>query len=148
MQNFVAFSEYMNLLWIFLLICLKWHCWEKIIDLNQSLWTIFIKNDNFIQIDCNTGKSFSEALILASTNTQYDKILFIQLQDQYMKIASSEHVKNMLSTQIVFCFYIHNNLCTWNFLEMFLRCSWDVLSLEFSCTELVIQWTIFCHIVG
>ena len=39
-----------------------------------------------------TGKSFSEALILTSTNQQYDKRLFIELQVQYMKIASSEHV--------------------------------------------------------
>ena len=36
-----------------------------------------------------TGKSFSEALILASTKPQYDKILFIELQVQYMKIPSS-----------------------------------------------------------
>ena len=34
-----------------------------------------IKNDDFI---C-TGKSFSEALILASTNPQYDKRLFIDI---------------------------------------------------------------------
>ena len=41
----------------------------------------------------HTGKSFSEALILASTNPQYDKRLCIELQVQYdMKIASSEHV--------------------------------------------------------
>ena len=39
-----------------------------------------------------TGKSFSEALILASTNPQYDKRLLIGLQVQYMKIASTEHV--------------------------------------------------------
>ena len=41
-----------------------------------------------------TGKSFSEALILAcaSTNPQYDKRLFIELQVQYMKIASLKHV--------------------------------------------------------
>ena len=39
-----------------------------------------------------TGKSFSEALILASTNPQYDNILFIELPVQYMKITSSEHV--------------------------------------------------------
>ena len=38
-----------------------------------------------------TGQSFSEALILASTI--YDKRLFIELQVQYMKIASSEHVE-------------------------------------------------------
>ena len=41
-----------------------------------------------------TGKSFSEAFILASTNPQYDKRLIIELQVQYMKIASSEHVLN------------------------------------------------------
>ena len=45
-----------------------------------------------------TGKSFSKALFLASTNPQYDKRLFIELQVQYMKIASSEHALNMLCT--------------------------------------------------
>ena len=45
-----------------------------------------------------TGKSFSEALFLASTNPQYDKRLFIELQVHYMKIVSSEHVQNMLCT--------------------------------------------------
>jgi hypothetical protein len=39
-----------------------------------------------------TGKSLLESLILASTNPQYDKILFIDLPVQYMKITSSEHV--------------------------------------------------------
>ena len=53
-----------------------------------------------------TGKSFPEAFIFASTNAQYDKIWFIALQD--MKMASSEHVENMLRaccvlTQIAFC---------------------------------------------
>jgi hypothetical protein len=38
-----------------------------------------------------TGKYFLGALILASTNLQYDKRLFIELQVQYMKIESSEH---------------------------------------------------------
>ena len=37
--------------------------------------------------DLHTGKSFSEALILASTNPQYD----IELLVQYMKTTSSEH---------------------------------------------------------
>ena len=45
-----------------------------------------------------TGKSFTEALILASTNPQYDKRLFIELQVQYMKIASSEHAHKILCT--------------------------------------------------
>ena len=45
----------------------------------------------------------------------------------------------MLCTQIVFCFCfdIQNNLCTQHF-----------LSLEFSCTELVIQRTIFLSYCG
>ena len=42
----------------------------------------------------------SEALILVSTNPKYDDRLFIELGVKYMKIASSEHVKNMLCTQI------------------------------------------------
>ena len=41
---------------------------------------------------------FSEALILVSTNPQYDKRLFIEVRVQYMKIPSSEHVENMLCT--------------------------------------------------
>jgi hypothetical protein len=39
-----------------------------------------------------TGKSFSEALIFASTNPQYDDRLFIDLPVQYMKTTSLEHV--------------------------------------------------------
>jgi hypothetical protein len=49
-----------------------------------------------IRSDVVTGKSFSEALIFTSTNPQYDKRLFIELQVQYMKIPSSEHGENML----------------------------------------------------
>ena len=37
----------------------------------------------------STGKFLSEALIFASTKTQYDDRLFIELQVQYMKIRSS-----------------------------------------------------------
>ena len=40
-----------------------------------------------------TGKSFSEALILASVNPQYDERLFFELQEKYM-----------LCTKIVFLF--------------------------------------------
>ena len=43
----------------------------------------------------STGKSLSEALILGSTNPQYVKRLFIDLQVQYMKTTSSEHGENM-----------------------------------------------------
>ena len=38
----------------------------------------------------STGKSFSEALIIASINPQYDKRLFIELHAQHMKIANLE----------------------------------------------------------
>ena len=48
------------------------------------------------------GKSLSEPLIFASTNPQYDDILFIELQVQYMKIPSSEPGENMLCTGIDF----------------------------------------------
>jgi hypothetical protein len=37
--------------------------------------------DNVTGFNCGTGKSFSEAFILASTNPQYDKILFIELRE-------------------------------------------------------------------
>ena len=47
-------------------------------------------------------KFLSEAPIFASTNPQYDDGLFIDLQVQYMKTPSSEHVENMLCTEIVF----------------------------------------------
>ena len=42
-------------------------------------------------IPIHTGKSLSEALILALTNPWYDDRLFIELRVQYIKIASSEH---------------------------------------------------------
>ena len=58
--------------------------------------TIYFKR--FSQM-LNTGKSLSEALILASTNPQYDDRLFIELQVQYKKTTSSVHVVNH---QIVF----------------------------------------------
>ena len=49
----------------------------------------------------STGKSLSEALIIGSTNPQYDKRLLIDLQVQYMKTTSSEHGENMLCAKIV-----------------------------------------------
>ena len=57
-----------------------------------------------------TGKSFSEALILASTNPQYEKRLFIDLPVQYMKTTSSEHVvyKNCVFVLTFKIIYVHN----------------------------------------
>ena len=73
-----------------------------------------------------TGKSFSEALILALTNPQYDKRLFIDLA----VLAGKLQAQNMLCTYIVLNFKTKtkNNLCTQH-----------VLSLLFSCTELINQ---------
>ena len=46
----------------------------------------------------NTIKFFSEALILETTNPQYDKRLLIDLPVQYMKTTSSEHVFRLHSS--------------------------------------------------
>ena len=64
-----------------------------------------------------TGKSLSEAFILASTNPQYDDRLFIELQVQYMKIPTSSlgrtccEQKSFLTIRTIF---VHN---------MFSQCS-------------------------
>jgi len=55
----------------------------------------------------NTGKSFSEALILASTNPQYDDRLFIELRFYYIKTASSVHVV------YINCFDIYRLVIFW-----------------------------------
>ena len=61
-----------------------------------------------------TGKSFSEAHILASTNLNYDKRLFIELRVQYMKTASSVHVEFINCSDC----QNKNNLCTQHVLNM------------------------------
>ena len=82
-----------------------------------------------------------EALIFASTNPQYDNRLFIELPVQYMKIASSERSQNALRTccvhKLFFVFVLTFRTTYVN--NMFSPCSLHVLSLEFTCTELVIQ---------
>mgnify|MGYP007086857800 CR=1 FL=1 len=91
-----------------------------------------------------TGKSTTEALFFASINPQYDNGLFIESPGQYMKIPSSEHSQNMFCTQIVFVLFLF-----WHSEQfVYTTCSESVLSLYFSCTELVIYWTICCRIVG
>ena len=86
-----------------------------------------------------TGKSMSEALIFASTNPQCDNRLFIELPVQYMKIPSSEHGENIGRTLVEHVVYI--SCSEWQNKKQFVytTCSHHVLSLEFSCTELVIQ---------
>ena len=64
-----------------------------------------------------TGKSLSEALILASTNPQYDNRLFIELQVQYVHENSKlKPGENMLCTEIVS----------------------DIQYIFYSCTQLVL----------
>ena len=61
------------------------------------------------------GKSLLEALILASTNPQYDKRLFIDLPVQYKKTTSSEHVVYINCFE---CKNKKNNLCTQHVLSL------------------------------
>ena len=90
----------------------------------------------------STGKSFSEVLILASTNPQYDKRLSIELPVQYMKIPSLEHGEKMRRTccvqKLFFVFvltfrtiYVHNMFLAWNF---------HALNLQFNEQSFVILW--------
>ena len=82
--------------------------------LHAAVATIELNGNTYAWV---TGKSLSESLIFASTNPQYDDILFIELQVQYVKISSSKHGENMLCTEIDFD--IQNNLCTQHVLPMF-----------------------------
>ena len=66
-----------------------------------------VMRPNFDRYVVCTGKSFSEALILATTNPQNDKILFIDLPVLTRKLQG----QNMLCTQFFLTFktiYIHN----------------------------------------
>ena len=73
-----------------------------------------------------TDKSFSEALILASTNPKYDKRLFIELRVQYMKTTSSEHVVYINCSELSIQKQKQKTICVHN---MFLACSFHVLNL-------------------
>ena len=82
--------------------------------------------------ESHTGKSFSEAFIFASTNPQCDKLLFIELQVQYMKIESSEHVVNKNCSE-----------CEKKNQLVYTTCSEHVLSMFWACSELAsfMYWT-------
>ena len=94
-------------------------CLSQCLIVSVGLWTFKSGGHSFhvkFLTQIFTGKYFSEALILASSNPQYDKRLLIELQVQYMKIPSSKHVENLVCTQIVFfvfvltfrTIYVHN----------------------------------------
>ena len=112
--------------------------WFLYIHIKHNSNALYLISDSWLLVNqdwnylYSTGKSLSEALILVSTNPQYDDRLFIELRVQYMKIASSEHVEAMLRTCCVqffcFCFDIQNNLCTQHVLLMFWACSFHVLN--------------------
>ena len=115
------------LTWVFLMTAKCTSNWRVFFNPQKS----FVSNHQ----NANTGKSFSEALILASTNPKYDKRLFTSSVHENWKLRTlSEHCsecQNKNKKQFVYT-----------------TCSESVLSLQFSCTELVIQWTICSHIVG
>jgi hypothetical protein len=68
---------------------------ESYEDHSQNLEVNVDVNEEYQEYE-DTGKFLSEALILGSTNPQYDKRLFNDLPVQYMKTTSSEHRENML----------------------------------------------------
>ena len=60
-----------------------------------------------------TSKSLSKALIIASTNPQYDDRLFIELQVKYMKIPSSNLERTCCVQKLFLTFrtiFVHNML--------------------------------------
>ena len=70
-----------------------------------------------------TGKSLSEAIIFTSTNPQYDNRLFIELQVQYMKIASSNLGRTCCVQKLFLTFrtiYVHNMFSTCSELAIFM----------------------------
>ena len=69
----------------------------------------FVLNDS--QLILCTGKSLSEVLIFASTKPQYDDILFIELQVQYMNIPSSNLGRTCYMQKLFLIFrtiFVHN----------------------------------------
>ena len=101
------------------LLCLDTRCkrvWRRI-AIGLSLFSYC----TLASIWLSTGKSLSEALILASTNPQFDDRLFIELRVQYRKNPSSEpvcvHKLFWMSKQKTI--FVHN---------MFWACNFHVLN--------------------
>ena len=88
----------------------------------------------------NTGKSFSEAPILTSTNPQYDKKLFIESPVQYIHENSKirtccVHKLFWISKQKQKTICVHNMFWAWNF---------HVLIWWFKEQSVVILWVSWC----
>ena len=86
------------------------------------------------------GKFLSEALILASTNPQYDNRLFIELQVQYMKIPSSNLGRTCYVQKLFLTFrtiFVHN---------MFSPCSELGIFMYWTCNSMNNLWS-YCGLV-
>ena len=104
--------------------------------LNASLIQIYFDN---LKTIWSTGESLSEALIFLSTNPQYDDRLFIEL-----RVHCSVHENVKLRTRkgcLHKLFWMSETIFVHNMYS-------PGLSLDLSCIELVIQWTICRNIVG
>ena len=64
------------------------------VNIILNLYVLICTSKSQAQKNCLlcTAKSLSEALILTSTNPEYDKRLLVDLQVQYMKTTNSENV--------------------------------------------------------
>ena len=113
----------------------RWTEWQWLLKCTIIVISRRTGPPEFIQFwwERSTGKFLSEALIFASSNPQYDDRMFIELQVQYIKFQAQTFVQKLFLTFRTI--FVHNMFS-------------PGLSLEFSCIELIIQWTICCHIVG
>ena len=88
------------------------------------LLSLLTVHTNKANMWCNlkvTGKSFSEAFILASVNPQYDKRLFIEFKEKYKVTTCCLQILFWMSKQKQ-----KNNLCTR--LVVYLHFSWNSMN--------------------
>ena len=119
----------------------------QVIHLQKMIYLVITYHHQTIwnEILPDTGKSLSEALIFAlikpqSWWRQIFHLIMSSVHENWKLRTSSEHV---VYTNC-FC-----SVLFWHSEQViYTTCSEHILSLQFSCTELAIQWTIFCHIVG
>ena len=91
--------------------------------------------EDLFNLKADTGKSFSEALILVSTNPQYDKILFglqVQYTHENFKLRTCwEYVENMLRTCYVHeLFFVFVLTFRTIHVRMFWACNFHVLNFQ------------------
>ena len=91
-------------------------------------------------------------------NALHSQILMTFMYVECCKYASVMHLfLHQLTHNMTKDCSLNYKLCTWKLQALFWMpkqkqnnnlCTQHVLCLQFSCTELIIQWTICCHIVG